>query len=153
MGAAPRFQGPLLLPDGHLVLLACLQRAEKLASVNPRRFGQAGTAYSLMLSMHCRYGEAEETMRQVMRTYDRWVGGCAAVSPGAHMCHVQCMSCTGAAPAQQVSGSHMRLIGQHGLDCDSMIGTSSLNFLQVCQQGDYGQGGGSCLIPAGMHPS
>lgn len=47
------------------------QRAEKLASVNPRRFGMAGTAYSLMLSMHCRYGEAEETMRQVLRTYDR----------------------------------------------------------------------------------
>lgn len=35
------------------------------ASVSPKRYGAASTAYALLLSMHCRYGEAEDVMRQV----------------------------------------------------------------------------------------
>lgn len=50
------------------MLLGCkreMQRSEKLASVNPKRFGTAASAYANMLCLSSRYGEAEDVMRQV----------------------------------------------------------------------------------------
>lgn len=51
-----------------------MQRAEKLASVNPRRFGAAATTFAMLLTMHCRYGEAEDIMRQVSQRRARRSG-------------------------------------------------------------------------------
>lgn len=40
-------------------------RSEKLSSVNPKRFLSAGSSYTLMLTLHGRYGEAESILRTV----------------------------------------------------------------------------------------
>ncbi|KAJ9520083.1 hypothetical protein QJQ45_030009 [Haematococcus lacustris] len=49
-----------------------MQRAEKLASINPKRYGAAGSAYALLLFLHSRYSEAEEVVRHMLRAYDRF---------------------------------------------------------------------------------
>eukprot|EP00983_Pelagomonas_calceolata_P035132 1098690-Pelagomonas_calceolata.AAC.2 len=42
-----------------------MNRSEKLASINSKRFIVASTAYGFMLFLACRYGEAETIIRQV----------------------------------------------------------------------------------------
>eukprot|EP00200_Dunaliella_tertiolecta_P018747 CAMPEP_0202399706 /NCGR_PEP_ID=MMETSP1128-20130828/2199_1 /ASSEMBLY_ACC=CAM_ASM_000463 /TAXON_ID=3047 /ORGANISM="Dunaliella tertiolecta, Strain CCMP1320" /LENGTH=919 /DNA_ID=CAMNT_0049003089 /DNA_START=134 /DNA_END=2893 /DNA_ORIENTATION=+ len=48
-----------------------MNRSEKLASINSKRFIVASTAYGFMLFLACRYGEAETIIRQVLRVIDR----------------------------------------------------------------------------------
>jgi hypothetical protein len=42
-----------------------MNRAEKVMNIMPRRFGICAMVYAMVLSMHCRYSEAEDVMRQV----------------------------------------------------------------------------------------